>query len=126
MASMNYFDPNMFNSSNMIVHWRKTAVYVYWCRKSHLKFMASTLSNFTNLPQSCDVYFQMFKCFQKGKVLRSIDFNGGKIILVCKDGKLLNILMFVCATTLYQYMKSYRNYVFNLSDNIHVRIKIYP
>ena len=37
----------------------------------------------------------------------------------------INILMFVCTTVLWKYMKLLRNYVHNLSDNTHVRSKLY-
>ena len=37
----------------------------------------------------------------------------------------MSIVMFVCSTVLYAYMKLLRNDVNNLFDNKHVRIKIY-
>ena len=43
---------------------------------------------------------------------------------ICKEEK-NNILMFVCTTVLYDYMKSLRIYVHTFSDGTHVQSKNY-
>ena len=49
-------------------------------------------------------------------------FFGNK--LICKETKQA-FFIFLCTMIIYEYMKSLRNDVINLFDNMHVQIKIY-